>query len=298
MLTSRTGVSLLTLSLALSLAACGGAGEESADEATVSPDGRVTRDVETWSLASDPYGGVDFGLTQYAWELAVSDCMEAQGQDFEVVTYDWNLPPDPTHNAAGRRLFTEAIAAAYGYHTAPDPGDYARRLRERDARSPTDPVWQASFSTCAEQVTENPPVAVAEDSDIDILALSGAEEPDVVEAAGAWRECMAPQGIPDLPERPEGMPGPTLSAEFGLDVIDPVNGSDTNESVPVSSRELEVAVADARCWVSSGYRDAYYEAEWRNDYEFVEANGSELAAQLERDQQVTADLIAYIRNHA
>ena len=83
------------------------------------------------------------------------------------------------------------------------------------------------------------------------------QDPAVLKAGKRWHECMRPQGVADLPPDPRGMPSPSVTKRFALDVI-------TEESIlqgpKVSAEEIALATADAECQESSGYAQKLYDA--------------------------------------
>lgn len=262
----------------------------------VSPDGLVEQDISRWTLPTDPYNSYPSYLDQYAFELSLSECMLERGHHFTPIRPDLDPAPHPGFNDAGRRLFNTEIAAKYGYHFAPDPDGYSQSLRERDIQDlEHGEDWQEALISCTDQLRDNPPIPQHEPA-VNTGALSGANDPKVLEAAKTWRECMNPLGIVDLPESPEDMPGDSLAERFGLREIDPLNGQDAIPGA-VSDEEIRIATADAQCHESSGYLQAYYDAEWENDYEFVADNLNELQAIRKADLEQMEQVRAYIASH-
>lgn len=262
----------------------------------ISPDGLVKRDISRWALPTDPYNSYPSEIEQYASELALAECMLEGGHYYTVIKPDLDPPPHPGFNDAGRRLFNSDIAAKYGYHFAPDPDGYRQALRERDLQDlEQGDEWQKAFLSCAETLQTSPAFPRQSDS-VSTAALSGANDPKVLDAARTWRDCMKPLGIVDLPESPEEMPSSSLAARFHLSEIDPLNGPD---AVPgaVSEEEIRIATFDAQCQESSGYLQAYYDAEWANDYEFVAENLNELRAAQQEELEQIEQLRAYIAAH-
>jgi len=102
-----------------------------------------------------------------------------------------------------------------------------------------------------------------------------------------WKQCMKPLGLSDLPDNPVLMPGPQLSQKIGLNP-----GADAPQSAiaaspgTVSEYERKIAVADAKCRISSGWQQAYYDADWNSADAYVKKNQKELSARLGQIKQV------------
>ena len=83
--------------------------------ATVSPDGLVTKNQETWALATDPYVGSNNGMIVAVTETYIQICMNKQGLSYEVEPYSTSQGTSIVASGGGRLLFNEKIAAKYGY---------------------------------------------------------------------------------------------------------------------------------------------------------------------------------------
>lgn len=246
-----------------------------ATDPDLSPDGLIRKDLATWALPTDSYLNVPSGLLLSASQVKVAQCMTGRGESFTPLIYDWNAPVPATANASGRRLFDETIAARYGYHTAPDPSGFQRAMREQSTfLDKQSEAWLGVFSACWDQEVTADPIFDDNGTSQEFFALSGLDDPRVIEAAKTWRECMAPLGIPDLPDMPTSMPADSLAERFGLAAVDPVNGTD---AIDVSAAEIEVAVHDAQCRHSSGFTETYYDVEWEKDTDYVATHLTDLS---------------------
>ncbi len=209
-------------------------------------------------------------LIDYAENLLVSPCMTEAGFDWPVPWQDIHQPPSPTRNATDLRIFTKAIATEFGYR---DQGD---NLQSNDAWREVAQSKQHISSTeeqalieCLEIAREALPlldgsteVAIAFSND----ALRAAQEDPLVKAAAErWVECMRPAGVSDLPDSPFLMPTEGMKRTFG--------SSGTSEP---SAEEIRLAMLDADCQESSGWREAAYEAEWELQVKTLVENADDL----------------------
>jgi hypothetical protein len=115
----------------------------------------------------------------------------------------------------------------------------------------------------------------------------------VKDTAAAWRECMAPKGVEDLPADPSLMPSDSLSQRFGLS-----NTPDAGQEVTVTATEKDLAVFDAQCRESSGYEEARYTAEWGRQVTLLEQNGPALNEVRDKIQKTDTAISEVIAEHA
>jgi len=248
------GMVCLTAAAAL-LAGCGTSARAAAASAP------TDQQRSQWALPLDSYmdSPVDIVIGDYAENLLVKQCMAKNGVDWPIPTMDVTSLHSSTTSPSGRTLLTEQIAGRFGYHhEAIYPADVAAQLRTLSARI-LSAAEQSTLDGCVSTARDTLPrpnttqlATVLANQALTDATLS----PVVTRAAEVWRNCMAPQGISDLPAAPDGtnagMPTPSQSAAFHLQ--DPTSGASTGE--------IAAATADARCRVSSGYSDALYAAEW------------------------------------
>ncbi|WP_062137698.1 hypothetical protein [Demequina aestuarii] len=217
----------------------------------------------------------EWDLANYAENLLVEQCMNGQGFDWPVPRRDVSsLKPSAVRSDGGRKLFDVDIAAAYGYRS-PDwlPPDVVAAEQEFSSLVLT-PEKQAAVDRCITQDArdELPLPANYTQLAVDLAseALATAlESTEVEDAAAAWRECMGPLGIPDLPESPLAMPTDALMDEWGMD----------QPGAQASADQISIAVADAECRASSGYDATLYNAELRLQTVALTNNSDELVAE-------------------
>lgn len=282
----RCGAISLGLAVLVAVSGCSG----TSDDLDVSSVGLPAQDVDHWLMPVDAYIPQSDMTVSYAENVLIGECMEAAGYAWEVPVYDIHAPLAATRNAARRTLFSSEIAATWGYLSAPDTQENAAAQAEFEAR-PLPDGSEDTFEHCRDQVrADDLPLASGEAMNFAAALGIAADEaarldPDVLDAAGAWRTCMTPLGISDLPDSPAEMPTVTLTQTFG-------RGSgeadvDLSDLTP-SAYEIEVATADAACRESSGWTQARYEAEWTRQVTAVEQNADALERIRAENDEVAA----------
>ncbi|AMM22010.1 hypothetical protein AX769_19995 [Frondihabitans sp. PAMC 28766] len=232
-----------------------------------------TKDVSSWSMPLDRYLVVNDDQEHYAELLLQSKCAAAQGVRMDVPWRDVTSIGvhgfgDAEDAGLGQdsvvRPLTVGTAKAVGYHRVPtdtlSSGLWAAYL----ARPPLTGAQQRVADSCLTQVRE---------TELSIAPLSGRaqvanalavtlanralrdarRDPAVVSRERAWRTCMAPARVRDLPESPALMPSPSVANGFAVGL----------PTAHVSAGEKSVAVQDATCMTSTGYRAALYAADYR-----------------------------------
>lgn len=179
----------------------------------------------------------------YARDLLAAECLK------DVVSYQVQKPEENefldgrTHQI----LFDEELARTWGYS--------AMRLNTTggdgvEDSALTDEVHE-KMVTCGEKANErlgDPPARpVSAVEDAGWIALDSSEE--VAAAHAAWVKCMEPLGVVDLPDSPNGMPSRSVRSPGSLTELQTGRSEDVelDRSTPPDEREIEVAVADARC---------------------------------------------------
>lgn len=173
----------------------------------------------------------------YARDLLARQCMDGIAE-FQVV------PPRPDsdrgfESRTGQRIFTEEIAAEWGYQLPPRTIPVVRP----DAETWT-PAVEEKGLRCGERTRERlglPPERLLNEIESSGWAAVATSD-EVTTAAEEWRECMAPAGVIDLPDRPHEMPSASVVSPMSPQEQDQPPGS-----IVPSAREREVAVMDARC---------------------------------------------------
>lgn len=268
---AKGAVGLLLASLAL--AGCEQSSEQNSKE---TQSGLSAADV------ADRYGYVDRGddLTPvfvlvpefrdlsdgYARDLLARQCL-AGVVDYVAVPPD-QLQSPLTDVRTGQPKFDEQIAAQYGYGWMHSTG------------LPTTAVPSSVIITdgmrdkmvaCGQEADERlgrPPERL-----FNIIESAGWDaivgNADVEDAAQAWRVCMEPVGVIDLPADPSEMPTESV---FDYSTAG-ASGVFTEMPLTAATQaERDVAVADARCRTESGYTDAVHQARSQGELEAIGAD--------------------------
>lgn len=190
----------------------------------------------------------------YARDLLARECLRG------VIEYR-AVPPSLNSALRDERtlepLFNEQIAAQWGYPTV-------RSIPATDSAVPDDiEISDAAFDqmiACGEDADARlgrPPERVL--NEIESAGWDALEtNAQVAEAAAAWRECMAPAGVIDLPEDPHGMPSESVVPRTAT--YDDQGAQIDSPTVELTDREREVAVLDAQCREQTGYDRAVLRA--------------------------------------
>ena len=266
----------------------------------------VTKDQSHWTLPTDPYyGGQTMALTLQAESTVARNCMVKAGFSDYRVRMDASAPPPA--NLAGDGIstfFNETTASQFGYHQAPDPRDLLRDEVEAaggslyagrgdgflDQLSICNLEGQAAVAGVSVEEFKERFNKSVEDAQADPSSISSQlnrlgtdrTSPELSAAAASWRECMAPLGISDLPDRPWD-----AGSTGGL----PESLRDKWNWRPIatpSADEIATASADAACRASSGWTDTLYQQEWDTRQAFVDAHRAELAPVLAEHQAKAA----------
>lgn len=214
----------------------------------------------------------------YARDLLARGCLAGVVQ-YNVIRPDLADPlVDPRTN---QLLFDEAIASQHGYPSL-------RKLELPDTAVPDTititETMQQEMARCGEQADQRlglPPSRV-----LDAIQQAGWTAIDTSEelslASQRWRDCMAPAGVVDLPASPLQMPPPSIVEET---TTTDNQGNRISTSAPVSTRERDVAVADARCRQTSGYDASQLRVRAIAELEAIGADESSFEAA--RDEYIT-----------
>lgn len=238
---------------------------------------RTVQDLSRWKMPLDEFR-VDDAYTN-ALAVLAEPCMRSAGYDHSRPAIDVRAR-SASVSEAGRVLFDVEVAEKWGYGGAPDPNSKALEIAEAEAASWSEAQSEA-YSRCLDQAHERLEIPDNNNflSGLALSAWNGAtRDPAVLSAAEAWRECMAPLGIPDLPVSPvsgEGLPTSSMAATFGL-VVDGRSNEERTRSQ--RAEEIKVAVFDAECRDTTGFSEALYQAEWMRQTSLVAENGPALAA--------------------
>ncbi|MGH9247551.1 MAG: hypothetical protein ACRD29_25200 [Acidimicrobiales bacterium] len=306
------------LLLALVGSACSGDDARSADASEIEElRNRFDHNRAQWRLPLDEYrpnSAAQQYLHGFAEDALLAECLDEEG----LAGFPLGDPPaasitegDPSAvglSNEGRQLFNVDIAGQAGYHHplevfVADIDAYNVSPEEQAERAAFQALLaesvdnRAAFDGCLDEVRGDalPMVDFNLVQSMEQVASETAQQDDdIAEAAGRWHECMAPQGYPDLPERPDEMPSESVRADVGI-VEEPEGAPSAAGSTP-STREIEVAVFDAECRESSGYSEALYQAEVEAQFHQIAGNEEELDRvrvafdeDLERVQSIIAE---------
>ena len=295
----RSAVLLISV---VALGACSRGGD--APEVSASP---PTAEQEArWALPMDSYvmNQIEVAVYGQAEDYLVKDCMATQGQSWDMAAFSESQLSAPVQSPSGLRIFDEKIAQTYGYTFPPVyPADVAAERTRLNRVTLTD-AQQAAFKSCLQEARDRLGPMSAQDLSnqmsmrLQDIWTQATSDGAVATAAEQWRSCMAPQGIPDLPDAPyghdAGMPTASQFASWGISPADSASGA------APSAAEIAAAMADAACRTSSGYTDALYQAEWRLQVKALHDDAS-LADDGQRARQtydkVLADCRAVIAAH-
>ena len=190
----------------------------------------------------------------YARDLLAKKCLQG------IVEYRAAVPNSNTDlfdERTGQLAFNEEIAMQSGY-------PHLRPPTFEDSAVPDDvevtPVILDQMVKCGEQADER--LGGVPDrllNDIQTAGWDAAKtSAEVRQAVEAWRTCMAPAGVIDLPDDPEEMPTPSVFSAPGTTDAQGMQ-IDAAPSV-LSEREREVAVYDAQCQAEADYPGAVFRA--------------------------------------
>lgn len=256
-----------------------------------------------WVMPLDDYIPQFWHMADYAENLAITPCMNDAGYEWKVPWQDQNGGHRVSMNATMRKLFNLKQARDWGYHegTRNDPS-YPAWLEFLRATNALSQAGGDKIMSCTDAVRKTVlpdlPGSTQLASSLEQAAFeAGLQDPGVVKAAAAWRKCMLPQGVSDLPADPNNMPSPSLRKKFGLDQIV------TDDSVwingpTVTPEEIALAVADATCRESSGWAAKLYDAEWNRNVTTITENADTLAGIRRQIDEYRKKVFAVIAAHA
>jgi hypothetical protein len=260
--TTRTAFALAAIAAAAALGLAGCSAQPSPEVEL------AAQNIAQWTLPLDQYtiSGAEIQRGDYAAVLLEKPCMEQAGYVYDVPWRDMNALTSESWNPAGRRLFNVPLAQQWGYHSAPTLELTAEAWNDfGESLNGLDPAHQAQLDACIEQGRIALPNILDEANFVAGLAVVAYEdayrETSVTDAASAWRKCMLPAGISDLPPSPREMPSESLVGAFAL--------SGSSAATP---DEIAVAVQDAQCRESTGFSQALYDAEWDHQAAQLRAN--------------------------
>lgn len=251
--------------------------EENSSFQSQSSGSNTERENSRYSLPSDSFQPPDLMLRAAAIQKVMSECQHKKGIQMPVTIYNFDAPLMETRTDGDHRVFTVEIAQKYGYREPLNPridwesskkkDEFIKGMTEEENR-----ISEECYKEVQETLQE-PKEEMSEEKEGALpywqwgsFVSPDLQKPELQKTIQAWRECMAPLGIPDLEETPSfGPPSQTLAEKWGYH-----NDTPPWEAPLPSEEEVRIAVADAQCQETSGYQDAYWEEYKRIDQEFVD----------------------------
>jgi hypothetical protein len=281
---SRRAVGIIVAAATISVAAACAPGS------TAQPPNALdtqSKDVAQWTLPLDPYLLSDAQLTKaaYAEAIMIHECLADIGIDRPVPYVD--IDAAYGSNVAVRSWFDLTIAQKHGYHDPSQERPAGLKAWDDFQLQAWTSAEDAAFLKCRDDPAADPPeysnTLMNFTSGLAAAAFSGAgKDPDVLDAAARWHECMAGVGIEDLPRTPIEMPSDSLRQRFevGASIDGPVTGP--------TAEEIDMATADADCRDSSGFTEAFYDALWTRETSLLLDNESALTDAGAEIDEITA----------
>lgn len=270
----------------------------------------VTKDISTWALPFDVIFDQELSRLQvHLVHVWTDECMLKHGfPDYEILS-SVDVPYPETNPHGFSALFNSVIAQKYGYRKAPDPGyRYSSGGVENRDRSYFEDKSQAfkdQMYACVNEATvrEKGPVPTGEppmskpgsyESELNQFVVSSSD-PALAAQAKAWVECMAPQGISDLPSAPWTLQNYKAMPESLRERWDwwPLGDA--------SADEIQVATFDAGCRESSGWNQALYDLTWDRQVAFIAAHHADVQRELDvqaAEKVCLRDLLSQATNGA
>lgn len=235
----RSAAGLLIVGVVLAVGACSDGDQGEADDGLSAEEvaERYGYDVESEELTPVYALVPEFGNSPNdgAIDVFYADCLK------DVA--DYKVPPRSEKADLFSRdhqlMFNEEIAANWGYP--------ALRLPEEEPPGiPSDDVTQeieTEYARCTEELGEK--LSRPDGKFLEEVDSAGwnaeAESTELEDAKAAWRDCMAPLGIVDLPEEPHEMPPSSIRGQ-------PNEGDAyVDMDLELTEEERTVAMEDAKC---------------------------------------------------
>jgi len=177
----------------------------------------------------------------YARDLLAAECLKG------VIEYRAHNPhvAMPFMDLRSRQpIFNLELATEFGYPYLRETEE-TRSMEQESMVDLSDEQFQAMVE-CGEKTDER--LGKIPDRILTVIEDAGWEysdsDTDLIEAIEGWRTCMDPLGIPDMHDQPNPTPPKSVVPEaFEATEI----GDHEVSTVPLTDREREVAIADAKC---------------------------------------------------
>ena len=235
--------------------------------------------------------------SDYAENLLIEPCMVKAGFDWNVPWRDTRSNDGPSWNDAHMRLFTLALAKQWGFRIAPssDPSLTALRSFQRE-KATISSAEKTALTSCLSQARKELPILPGSAQRATTFAQAAYEsaqkDKTVLRAAAAWKKCMVPAGISDLPDLPTRMPSDSIIRRFNIkfDI--------SNIPPQVTQEEITLATTDFECRNKAGYEQALYDAQWSRQATLLAENADELNRVAAQISKHTIAVLAVIASHA
>lgn len=263
-------VALTVAAAAPLLASCGIGGSSGADSPASAQENQ-----QQWTMPLDEFAVASVELGNYAEQLLIGDCLAGKGYEWDVPWQNTDFPWPANFNKIGIKLFDVETAQKWGYGLAPpadqDSADRWAKFAQSVDSYNSDTTFQGVFMSCLQEVRDPDTMRDADQFDYIMGLKTQASDvirtdPNVRQAVKEWKQCVADQYSFDVPDRPEEMPT-ALVEQLGLP---------SSSNAVATAKEIEIAVADAKCQESSGYAAATYRAQWDAETELVSENRDKL----------------------
>lgn len=187
----------------------------------------------------------------YARDLLARRCLEGV---IEYRPINLGEGDEFSDERTGQPVFNERVASRWGYSANRLNATFDTAVAENVTITE---AMSKAMQQCGQEADDRlgrPPIQLP-------VAIEGAgwdailSDDAVDDAAATWRRCMEPAGVVDLPLRPDEGPPRSVLTEGSLEETE-AGDLTSNQNVPPSAREIEVAAFDARCREESGFTRA------------------------------------------
>ncbi len=274
--------------------------QHSPSASSASSSGRISlpsKNLEQDTLPLNKFMLGDTKNSDYAENLLIEPCMVKAGFDWNVPWRDVHSNDGPSWNDAHVRVFTLALAKQWGYRLAPSPDTSLTALRsfQREKATISD-AEKVALTSCLSKARKELPIlpgSAQRATAFAQAAYQGAlKDKSVVSAAAAWKKCMIPAGISDLPDLPTRMPSDSIVSRFGI------RFEVSNIAPQVSQAEITLATTDFECRDKAGYEQALYDAQWSRQAILLADNADELNRVAAEISKNASAVMAVIASHA
>ncbi|MBD3941760.1 hypothetical protein IF188_08655 [Microbacterium sp. NEAU-LLC] len=228
-----------------------------------------------WTMPLDEFVSNDAHLRDYAEALLERDCYAEHGIEWLVPWQPTDVGAGPSFSAGEHRLFTSTLATEFGYHTAPNTYNGVSEWREFVARASeianTTPDFGSIMDDCqarsrkALPTPSNEALYYATEAALTLSAQAETDEA-VAQPGKEWAACMSSKGYDGVPTNPLEWPSDALEEQWQVGIPGSTPAPD----------EIAMATADADCAESSGWSEAFYQANWSRQIDFIAENADRL----------------------